>query len=215
MRRIGLTGGIGSGKSTVADLWRQAGAIVIDLDEHSRRVLDEPGEGVEETIARFGERFRTAQGTIDRPALAALVFGDRRAREDLEAIVLHRVDEAVRRLEDEARRCGVDTVVHDNPLLFERDRDRDYGAIVAVLAPREERIARIVRDRGRDRRYAESVMAAQVSDLERMHRADHLVLNNASREVLTERARHAWTQVLETLHERGLTDDAGERHRGA
>lgn len=197
--RIGLTGGIGSGKTTVAEIWRRAGATVIDLDVHSRAVLDVPGPGVEEAIERFGERFRNEQGTIDRQALADLVFGDRKALDDLEGIVLHRVDETVRRLEEEARRAGADVVVHDNPLLFERGRDEEYGVIVAVLAPREQRIARIARDRGRDRGYAESVMAAQVSDLERIRRADRLVVNNGTREQLEERALHALQEAFARL----------------
>lgn len=197
--RIGLTGGIASGKSTVAEILRESGVRVIDLDEHSRAVLDVPGAGVEETISRFGERFRNETGTIDRQALASLVFADAQARADLEAIVLHRVDETVRRLEAEAIADGVDLVVHDNPLLFERGRDDDYAAVIAVLAPREQRIARIARDRGRDRAYAESVMAAQVSDLDRIHRADRLVLNNTDRAGLRERALHALSCAVEEL----------------
>ncbi|WP_262426310.1 dephospho-CoA kinase [Brachybacterium sp. Z12] len=104
--RLGLTGGIGSGKSTVAAIWREAGHRVIDLDAHSRAVLDVPGDGVEEAVARFGEEFRAAGGTIDRAAMARLVFTDAAARADLERIVLSRVDEAVAREEREAARAG-------------------------------------------------------------------------------------------------------------
>ncbi|MGO2537488.1 MAG: dephospho-CoA kinase, partial [Brachybacterium tyrofermentans] len=116
--RIGLTGGIGSGKSTVAAIWRDAGHRVIDLDAHSRAVLDTPGDGVEEAVARFGDRFRTSGGTIDREALAALVFADAGARADLEAIVLTRVDRAVAAEEREAAAAGEALVVHDSPLLL-------------------------------------------------------------------------------------------------
>lgn len=199
--RIGLTGGIASGKSSAAAVLRDAGVCVIDLDEYSRQVLDVPGEGVEDAIARFGERFRAASGTIDREAMAALVFSDPQARADLERIVLGRVDEEVRRHEAEAVAAGAECVVHDNPLLFERGRDDDYVRIIAVLAPREERITRIVRDRGKDRAYALSVMAAQVSDLERIRRADRLVLNSASREQLSERTLHAFHAVMADLHD--------------
>lgn len=188
LRRIGLTGGIGAGKSTVGALWREAGMRVIDLDALSRRVLDEPGPGVEETIAAFGEQFRTAHGVIDRAALARLVFADATARERLERIVLSRVDDGVRRLEEEARNEGLSTIVHDSPLLLEKRQEERYAAVIAVLAPREDRIARVLRDRGRDRAYTESVMAAQVSDLERIRRADRLVLNGAGRAELRERA---------------------------
>ena len=93
--RIGLTGGIGAGKSTVAALWRERGLRVIDLDAHSRAVLDVPGDGVEEAIVRFGEGVRNPAGTIDRAAMARIVFADAAARADLEQIVLSRVDRAV------------------------------------------------------------------------------------------------------------------------
>ncbi|MFC7374392.1 dephospho-CoA kinase [Brachybacterium sp. GCM10030267] len=195
--RIGLTGGIGSGKSTVAAIWRNAGLRVIDLDAHSRAVLDVPGPGVEEAVARFGEEFRNAAGTMDRAALANLVFADSTARADLEAIVLSRVDEEVAREEAEAAAAGEALVIHDSPLLLEKHRDAEYGAVVVVLARREDRIARVVRDRGRDRAYVESVIAAQVTDLERIRRADRLVLNTAGREVLDRRATRALSRILD------------------
>lgn len=197
LSRIGLTGGIGSGKSTVAALWRARGLRVIDLDAHSRAVLDVPGDGVEEAIDRFGEELRTADGTVDRTAMARIVFADAVARADLEQIVLTRVDAAVAAEEAEAATEGERIVVHDSPLLLEKRHDAEYDAVVAVLARREDRIDRVVRDRGRDRAYVESVMAAQVTDLERIRRADRLVLNTAGREELAERAAHALDAVLE------------------
>lgn len=199
--RLGLTGGIGAGKSSVAAIWRERGLRVIDLDAHSRAVLDVPGAGVEEAIARFGEEYRQDSGTVDRAALARLVFADPDARADLEAIVLGRVDEAVAAEEEQAREAGEGVVVHDSPLLLEKRHDAGdrYAAVVAVLARREDRIDRVVRDRGRDRGYAESVMAAQVSDLERIRRADRLVLNTGDEQVLRGRALHALEAVLAEL----------------
>ncbi|MBM7500555.1 dephospho-CoA kinase [Brachybacterium muris] len=195
-RRIGLTGGIGSGKSTVAGIWREAGHRVIDLDAYSRAVLDEPGPGVEEAVARFGEQYRTAGGTIDRAALARLVFADPAARADLEGIVLGRVDQAVREEEEAARAAGEAVVVHDNPLLLEKHREGEYDAVIGVIARHRDRIDRVVRDRGRDRAYVESVMAAQVTDLERTHRCDLLILNNADLGELRERSLRALRRVL-------------------
>lgn len=195
-RRIGLTGGIGSGKSTVAGIWREAGHRVIDLDAYSRAVLDEPGPGVEEAVARFGEQYRTAGGTIDRAALARLVFADPAARADLEGIVLGRVDQAVREEEEAAGAAGEPVVVHDNPLLLEKHREGEYDAVIGVIARHRDRIDRVVRDRGRDRAYVESVMAAQVTDLERTHRCDLLILNNADLGELRERSLRALRRVL-------------------
>lgn len=195
--RLGLTGGIGSGKSTVASLWRGRGLRVVDLDAHSRAVLDVPGDGVEEAIARFGEGLRTEDGTVDRAAMARIVFADPAARADLERIVLSRVDRAVAQEEAEAAAAGERVIVHDSPLLLEKRHDADYDAVVAVLARREDRIARVMRDRGKDRAYVESVMTAQASDLDRIRRADRLVLNTAGREDLAERAAHALDAVLD------------------
>ena len=202
--RLGLTGGIGSGKSTVAAIWREAGHRVIDLDAHSRAVLDAPGEGVEEAIGQFGEQFRTERGTVDRAAMARRVFSDPVARADLERIVLGRVDEAVAREEQEAADAGERLVIHDSPLLLEKERDGDYRAVVAVLARREDRVFRVMRDRGKDREYVESIMAAQVSDLERIRRADRLVLNTAGRGTLATRALHALEAVLARAEDSAL-----------
>lgn len=198
LARLGLTGGIGAGKSAVAAIWRSTGLRVIDLDAHSRAVLDVPGDGVEEAVARFGEEYRAAGGTIDRAALALLVFADADSRADLETIVLTRVDAAVAAEEQAALAAGERVVAHDSPLLLEKRHDAGerYAAVVAVLARREDRIDRVVRDRGRDRAYVESVMAAQVSDLERIRRADHLVLNTGDRALLEQRARHALQAAL-------------------
>src|SRR5699024_3953618 len=193
--RLGLTGGIGSGKSTVAALWRAAGHRVIDLDAHSRRVLDVPGQGVEEAVARFGEEFRAVDGTIDRAALARLVFADAAARADLERIVLTRVDTAVAREEAEAARAGERVIVHDSPLLLEKGHEDRYGAVVAVLARREGRIDRLVRDRAGVRASLASIVAAQASDPPPSRRADRLALYPAGRRPPASRARRALAAV--------------------
>lgn len=198
--RIGLTGGIGAGKSTVAGIWRDDEALVIDLDAHSRAVLDRPGPGLEEAIARFGEAYRNPEGTVDRAALATLVFSDAEARADLERIVLTRVEAAVAAEEEAAIRHGQTLIVHDSPLLLERGQDDAYHRVVAVLAPRADRVERVLRTRGRDAEYTESVMAAQVTDQERMRRADRLVMNNAGMDAL---------EVRSLAHLRALRQELG------
>ena len=110
--------------------------------------------------------------------------------------MLGRVDQAVREEEEAARAAGEAVVVHDNPLLLEKHREGEYDAVIGVIARHRDRIDRVVRDRGRDRAYVESVMAAQVTDLERIHRCDLLILNNADLGELRERSLRALRRVL-------------------
>lgn len=203
--RVGLTGGIGSGKSTVAEIWRAQGIDVIDLDDLARAVLDEPGDGVEEAVAFFGESVRNSQGTIDRAKVATRVFSNSEDRKVLEKIVHGRVWAAVTELEArvaadaESPAAGLDgsrtLVVHDSPLLFEQNSDAHYRVIVAVCAPRESRIRRVIETRRKTRAYVESIMANQVGEAERVERADLLVNNGGSRAELQEEALRALEQV--------------------
>lgn len=196
LRRIGLTGGIGAGKSTVAALWAASSVPVIDLDALSRAVLDTPGDGVEEAVETFGESYRAPTGTIDRAAMAALVFADAQARARLETIVLTRVEAEVRAREAALVLEGCTAVVHDSPLLLEKRSDAQFDVIVAVLARREERIRRVMEDRGHTREYVESIMAAQVTDLERARRADLLIANTSDRGALERRSSAALACAL-------------------
>ncbi|MDO5644814.1 MAG: dephospho-CoA kinase [Dermabacter sp.] len=180
IRRIGLTGGIGSGKSSVAELWRGSGVRVIDLDALSRAVLDTPGPAVAGVADAFGPAYvDAATGTANRARLADLVFADPEARARLEKIVHTRLWREVARMEEEWAGSGEDplVVVHDSPLLFEGGHDARYAVIVAVLASEAERTRRVMENRGKSADYVTSIMAAQVSDDERRRRA-HLILDN-------------------------------------
>lgn len=205
--RIGLTGGIGSGKSTVGKIWARQGHHVIDLDALSRAVLDQPGEGLEEAIARFGESYRDPEtGTINRAALAELVFNDPSSRADLERIVHRHLWAEVGRLEASIASRAADgtrvLVIHDSPLLLELEHDRHYRAIVAVLTPERERIDRVVRERGKSREYVEGVIRAQVSDEERRARADVFIDNAGAPEHLDERADAALAEACDIIDDR-------------
>jgi dephospho-CoA kinase len=211
VRRVGLTGGIGSGKSTVAAVLRELDVPVLDLDGLSRAALTEDDEAIVETVRRFGPGITAADGTIDRRALGALVFRDPRAKADLERIVLARVRDGAAAWDGEQEAAGRDVVVHDSPLLLEQGHDRPgpgptpadrparYDAVIAVLARTEDRLDRLVASRDRTREHFRAVMANQVSDLERIRRATVLVLNTGDRDVLADRTRSAWARVLEAL----------------
>ncbi|MCG7442690.1 dephospho-CoA kinase [Dermabacter vaginalis] len=207
VHRIGLTGGIGSGKSTVGKIWAREGHHVIDLDALSRAVLDQPGDGLEEAIAYFGEEYRdSATGTADRAALAALVFNDSRARAELEEIVHRHLWAEVARLEKdlaETMAAGASLlVVHDSPLLFELGHDAHYEAIVVVLTPEGERIDRVVRERGKTREYVEGVIRAQVCDKERQARGDVFIDNAGAPEGLETRADAAFAEACDIIDDR-------------
>lgn len=182
MKLIGLTGGIGSGKSTVGRLLADAGALVIDADVIAREVV-EPGQpALEEIRARFGADVLQDDGSLDRAALAAIVFAADEARADLEAITHPRIAAAIadridQQLRDEAAGAPSRLVVLEHPLLVEAGLAPGHDVVVVVEAPAETRVARLV-ERGMTGQDARARMAAQASDEERRSAATH-VLDNA------------------------------------
>jgi dephospho-CoA kinase len=178
VRRIGLTGGIASGKSAVAARLRELGAVVVDADAVAREVV-EPGEpALERIAAEFGPGVIAADGTLDRPALGAIVFADPERRETLNGIVHPAVWERTTRHFEEAEAADpAAIVVYDVPLLVEGRAGRSYGfdTVVVVEAAAAERIRRMVELRGMDRAEAERRIAAQATDAERRAIADHVI----------------------------------------
>ncbi|MCT1556992.1 dephospho-CoA kinase [Helcobacillus massiliensis] len=199
LQRVGLTGGIGSGKTTVADRFRETGITVIDLDELSRAVLDQPGEGVDDMVARFGAEYLNRAGTADRAKLGDLVFSEAAARADLERIVLTRVAEQVSALDEAAAAAGEEFIVHDSPLLLEKGHDADFAVIIGVLAPVEERIRRVMQRSNKTREWVERVIAAQTTDDQRRRRCHILIDNTGTREDLAAAADAAVGEVRRML----------------
>lgn len=193
MIAIGLTGGIGSGKSTVAALLVERGAVLIDADRLAREVV-EPGRPAYDQIrARFGDGVVASDGSIDRPALAAVVFADEAARRDLNGIVHPEVGrEMLTRL---AALAGTDhVVVLDIPLLAEGGRDRyPVSGVLVVDCPVEVAIERLVRDRQMSPDEAEARVAAQASRADRVALADFVILNTGSLAELAEMVDLAWS----------------------
>src|SRR3954452_23562774 len=185
MRRlVGLTGGIGSGKSTVAGLLRAKGATVVDADQVARAVV-EPGEpALGKLVERFGAGIVDADGVLDRPALAALAFADEDGRKALGEITWPAIGEEFERQIREAPDDAI--VICDVPLLVESKAAaaRPYLAVVVVEAPLELRLERLEL-RGVPRDDAERRMAAQASDEERREVATHLVDNSGDLESLS------------------------------
>jgi dephospho-CoA kinase len=193
---VGLTGGIGAGKSTVAGLLVAKGAVLIDADTVAREVVAPGGAAYQAMIDRFGPGVLDADGLIDRPAVAALVFEDPAALDDLNAITHPTIGAEMLR-----RRAAFDgtdkVVVLDIPLLKEAHRELlSLAAVVVVDAPAEVALARLVGDRGMSRRDAEARMASQVDRATRLASADLVVDNSGDRSHLEAEVDRAWQALV-------------------
>jgi dephospho-CoA kinase len=191
---VGLTGGIGAGKSTVADLLAARGAVIVDADEVARAVV-EPGQpALAKLVDRFGAGIIDTDGRLDRAALAKLAFVDDESRRDLEAITHPAINDEFSRRMAEAPSDAI--VVLDVPLLVEspQARARGYQTVIVVEAPRDIRLARL-EARGVDRADAEARMAAQVSDEERRKIATHVVDNSGDQVALERQIDDVWADL--------------------
>ena len=171
--RIGLTGGIASGKSTVARELERLGAVIIDADILARDVVALGTEGLKAIVTRFGEQVLAPDGSLNRRALAGIVFADPQARADLNAIIHPRVRE--RALELEAAAPAGAVVVHVIPLLVETGQQDDFDAVVVVDTTVEEQLRRLTRRDGLTQTEAEQRVAAQASREERLGAATHVI----------------------------------------
>ncbi len=195
MLRVGLTGNIGSGKSTVARMWRARGAAVIDADALARRAVAPGSAGLARIAEEFGPGVLAGDGTLDRAALRDVVFRDAGRRRRLEAIV-HPEVERLRRLEEERlEEAGARLVVHEVPLLFEVGLDAAMDVVVFVDAPAAVRRERIIRTRGLAPDEADRMIHTQEPAAEKRERADIVIENAGDIATLEERADEAWKEL--------------------
>jgi dephospho-CoA kinase len=191
--RVGLTGGVGSGKSTVSAMLAELGAVIIDGDLLAREVVQQGTPGLVAVVEAFGPELLTPAGDLDRPTMGAIVFADDAKRRILEGIVHPLVFERIIALEESA---GVDDlVIHDIPLLAESGRADTFDAVIVVDVPEEIRIERLVRDRGWTREDAESRIAAQASREDRLAIATHVIDNSGSLEELRGRVAEVYAEL--------------------
>jgi dephospho-CoA kinase len=192
---VGLTGGIGSGKSTVADLLVERGAVLIDADRIAREVADPDGPAYAPLVERFGGGILAADGTIDRGALASVAFADEDALRALNSIT-HPAIGAVMS-ERRAAQEGTDHVVLlDVPLLTPAHRDLlALDLVVVVDCPEDVALARVVGQRGMDEADARARMAVQASREERLRGADVVVDNGGGRDALVEQVTRLWSTL--------------------
>jgi dephospho-CoA kinase len=189
--RVGLSGGVGSGKSTVAQLLADHGAVVIDADAIAREVVEPGTPGFDAVVSRFGEHV-VVDGRLDRAALARIVFSDEQARADLNAIVHPLVGQRSEELAAAAPPGAI--VVNDVPLLVESGRTEPYDLVVIVIASEQVRLARLAA-RGMDEADARSRIAAQANDEQRVAAADVLIQNDGTLDELTRQVNALWERL--------------------
>jgi dephospho-CoA kinase len=194
MLMVGLTGGIGSGKSTVAGMLAQRGAIVVDADAIAREVVEPGTPTLAKLVERFGVDILTSNGALDRAALAAKAFVDDETRKELEAITHPAIGEEFLRRIAEAPEGSI--VVHDVPLLVESKRGIEYAAVIVVEAPLEVRLDRL-EVRGVPREDAQRRISLQASDEERRKVATWVVDNGGDLASLQAQLEPIWIELLE------------------
>jgi dephospho-CoA kinase len=195
--RVGLTGGIGSGKSEVSRRLAALGAVVLDADKAAREVVAAGTPGLAAVAEAFGSGVLLPDGSLDRPRLAGIVFADDEARGRLNAIVHPLVHERMRAAEAEAVAVAGDgaVIVHDVPLLAEGGRSGDFDLVIVVDAPPDVQAERLVRQRGMTAEDATARMAAQATREQRLAVADIVIDNSGPLADLDSRVKEVWTEL--------------------
>ncbi|MEU5392799.1 dephospho-CoA kinase [Streptomyces tibetensis] len=194
MLKVGLTGGIGAGKSEVSRLLVACGAVLIDADRIAREVVAPGTPGLASVVEAFGEEILTADGSLDRPRLGAIVFADPEKLAVLNSIVHPLVGARSRELEEAAAEDSV--VLHDVPLLTENGLAPLYDLVIVVDAAPETQLDRLVRLRGMTEEDARARMAAQATREQRREIADIVIDNDVPLEQLEQRVRDVWAELV-------------------
>ncbi|HLH83077.1 MAG TPA: dephospho-CoA kinase [Trebonia sp.] len=196
MLRVGLTGGIGAGKSEVSRRLAALGAVVLDADKAARAVVEPGTPGLARIAAAFGPGVLRADGSLDRAKLAEIVFADAAARGRLNAIVHPLVHEHMRAAEAAAVQANGDdiVVVHDVPLLAEGDRGGEFDLVIVVDVPPEDQVQRLA-SRGMPEDQARARMAAQATREQRLAVADIVIDNSGTLADLDRRVAEVWADL--------------------
>lgn len=194
MLKVGLTGGIGAGKSEVSRLLVACGAVLIDADRIAREVVAPGTPGLASVVEAFGEEILAADGSLDRPRLGAIVFSDAEQLSTLNSIVHPLVGARSRELEEAAAEDAV--VLHDVPLLTENGLAPLYDLVIVVDAAPETQLDRLVRLRGMTEEDARARMAAQATREQRRKIADIVIDNDVPLEELEQRVKDVWAELV-------------------
>ena len=207
MLLVGLTGNIGSGKSTVAQMLSERGATIIDADVLARRAVEAGTPAFAKIVARWGSSILAPDGHLDRAALRRVVFADHAQLEELNQIAHPEVERLRARLIDQAKRRGDRVVVCDIPLLFERHMTDRFDRILLVDSHRAIRLERLVKERGLRETEAMEMIAAQMPAELKRARADFIVENDGTFAQLERRVNEVWTSLVR--------DESGPRSAAA
>ena len=191
---MGLTGGVGSGKSTVAEMLRELGATVVDADEATHAVYEPGSPGFDAVVREFGDEYVDG-GRIDRSRLGELVFHDDDARRRLNSIVHPLVRDWMAQRTAEAAERGAEVVVQDVPLLFENGLERLFSTVVLVYVPEEVQVERLVSSRGFTPERARAMIAAQMPIESKRGLAHHVINNTGAREETLSQVKAVWKQL--------------------
>jgi len=194
LKLIGLTGGVGSGKSTVAGMFADLGASVVDADEATHAVYAPGTDGFDAIVDAFGPEY-VRDGQIDRQRLGDLVFKDEAARLRLNAIVHPRVRDWMTARTAEAMDRGAEIVIQDVPLLFENGLQDLFGSTVLVYARPETQVARLVEQRGLPRDRARAILAAQMPIDEKRPLASFVIDNDGSLDETRRQVDEVWARA--------------------
>ncbi|WP_331461520.1 MULTISPECIES: dephospho-CoA kinase [unclassified Arthrobacter] len=206
MLKVGLTGGIAAGKSLVARTLEECGAVLIDADALAREVVEPGTAGLAAVVDAFGPQVLAADGSLDRPALAAVVFGDEKRRAVLNGIVHPLVRARAAELAARAPEDGI--LVQDIPLLVETGQAGNFDFVLVVEAPEDVRLERMVRDRGMAPEAARARIAAQATAEERAAAADVVLHNTGGPDELVAAVRALWDTRLVPLN-RNVSGERG------
>ena len=197
MLRVGLTGGIGSGKSTVSARLAELGAVILDADKAARAVVEPGTPGLAAIVEAFGPDVLSPDGSLDRAGLASIVFADEAALAKLNAITHPLIHARIESEEQAAIAAGGDDVVlvHDVALLAEWGRAKDFDLVIVVDVPAETQLARLTAERGMPEDQARARIAAQAARDQRLAVADIVIDNSGTRADLTRRVDEVWEEL--------------------
>jgi dephospho-CoA kinase len=199
MLKIAITGGAGTGKSTVARMFKELGAEVLDADQAAREAVAVGAPAWVELRRRYGAEYFNENGELNRSRLAQLVFADPEERRRLDGIIHPRVEAELKAREAELGRRGVSLVLVEVPLLFETGREAAFDRVIVVAAPETVQIRRL---KGRDRRGADEIqgiLKAQWPLADKVARADYVVDNGGERRVTERQVKNIWAELKNQL----------------